>query len=71
MKPEAKGKAVVKAAVAAITASGIFPADNNFLRRIACVESKDGLDPNAFRPGFHGGIWQVKQDDLNTSAHII
>ncbi len=58
--PEAQGAAVVEASVAQITGSGIFPADNNFLRRIACVESRDGTHPNTYRNGYYGGIWQVR-----------
>ncbi|XP_072040074.1 uncharacterized protein, partial [Amphiura filiformis] len=56
-------KDVTQAAVNAVTKSGIFPADNNFLMRIACAESRYGNDPNTYRDGYDGGIWQVDSFD--------
>ena len=32
---------------------------NGFLRRVAYVETKFGMDEDTFRDGYHGGIWQV------------
>ncbi|XP_072041415.1 A disintegrin and metalloproteinase with thrombospondin motifs 6-like [Amphiura filiformis] len=71
--PDTSGANVTQAVVDAVVQSGIFPADNNFLRRIAYVESRDGTDPNTYRAGYDGGIWQVDltefQDTQNTAAH--
>ena len=39
--------------------SKLFRLDNKFLCRLAWVESKYGEDPNTFRRGYYGGIWQV------------
>ena len=36
-----------------------FSEDKLFLRRLAYVESSDGSNPDTFRSGYHGGIWQV------------
>lgn len=58
---EAKGKDVVLSVVSKIHSSGIFTFDNQLLRRIAWVESKDGTDSNTFRVDNHGGIWQVDE----------
>ena len=57
--PKARGAAVVKEVVDKVNPFQIFPHDNNFLCRIAQVESKFGQDVNTFRPNYHGGIWQV------------
>ncbi|XP_072042608.1 uncharacterized protein [Amphiura filiformis] len=71
--PKQSGKDVTQAVVDAVVQSEIFPADSNFLRRIACVESRDGTDPNTYRDGYDGGIWQVDrigfEDTQNTAAH--
>ena len=56
---ETSGSDVVKATVEQIRDSKIFSDDNAFLRRLAHVESKDGTDPDTYRTGYHGGIWQV------------
>lgn len=67
------GACVVKAAVTEIQRSGIFPSDNDFLRRIAYVESRDGTDSDTYRAGYHGGIWQVNemafQDTQDINSH--
>ncbi|XP_072021860.1 uncharacterized protein [Amphiura filiformis] len=72
-KPNTKGKDVTQAAVDVVVQSGIFPKDNDFLRRIACVESKDGTHPNTYRAGYDGGIWQVDrigfEDTKDTVSH--
>ena len=70
---ESRGATVVKAAVAQIQRSGIFPDDHSFLRRIAYVESRDGTHPGTYRARYHGGIWQVDlvgfQSTQNTAHH--
>ena len=67
------GSAVVHAVVRRIEDSNIFPSDNQFLRRIAYVESKDGTDSGTYRSGYHGGIWQVDEvgfrDTQDTTSH--
>lgn len=55
------GSSVVEAAVGLIQGSSIFQSDNRFLRRLAYVESKDGIDPSTYRGGYYGGIWQVDE----------
>ena len=57
--PGAFGADVVHSVVSMIQRSNIFPPDNEFLRRIAFVESKDGTARGTYRRGYHGGIWQV------------
>ena len=59
LKREATGTAIVRAVNNRI--QDVFGDDRQFLRRIAFVESKDGEDPNTFRPDYHGGIWQVDE----------
>ena len=67
------GTDVVEATAEKIHMSGIFPDDRGFLRRIAYVESKDGTDPNTYRDGYYGGIWQVDEigfeDTQDTMSH--
>ena len=58
-EPGASGTDVVRAVVNRIQA--VFGADNQFLRRIAYVESRDGTDLDTYRSGYHGGIWQVDE----------
>ena len=55
----AVGAEIVQAVVDLIRENCIYPKDRLYLRRLAYVESKDGLDPSTFRSGFYGGIWQV------------
>lgn len=57
--PGEKGSAVVDAVVDLIKNSCIFPNDRMYLRRLAFVETQDGLSLNTYRPGYNGGIWQV------------
>ncbi|XP_067038608.1 uncharacterized protein [Acropora muricata] len=59
--PKEKGADVVKAVVDRISELGIFPDDHKFMCRIAWVESKYGTDKGTYRPGYHGGIWQVDE----------
>ena len=69
---EASGTAVVLLTLAEIEQSGIFPSDNGILRRIAYVETRDGVDEGTYREGFDGGIWAVKEtifrDTQNTAV---
>jgi len=58
--PKGKGKEVVTKVANIINNLGIFPSDHKFLCRVAWVESKYGEDKGTYRPGYHGGIWQVK-----------
>ncbi len=59
LQREASGAEVVRAVVKKI--EGVFGRDNQFLRRVAFVESEDGTDINTFRSGYNGGIWQVDE----------
>ena len=61
------GSEVVEAVVDRITSSCIFPDDKEYLRRLAYVESTDGTQPDTYRSGYHGGIWQVS---MNTNCVI-
>lgn len=65
LQPETSGPDVVFTSVGRIRASGIFPDDNRLLRRIAYVETRDGVDLNTYRAGYNGGIWQVDEDIFN------
>ena len=58
--PGGKGNSVVTQVVNTINSLGIFPNDHKFLCRVAWVESKYGEARGTYRPGYHGGIWQVK-----------
>ncbi|CAG2188029.1 unnamed protein product [Mytilus edulis] len=60
--PNASGSDVVEAVVNLIREACIFPNDKLYLRRLAYVESMDGLEANTYRPNYYGGIWQIDQD---------
>lgn len=60
LRPGANGRDVVDAVTARLEASCVFPDDKLFFRRLANVESADGADPNTYRDGYYGGIWQVR-----------
>ncbi|XP_067666686.1 uncharacterized protein [Haliotis asinina] len=62
LSPGADGKVVVDAVIDRIRSKCIFGDDRLFLRRLAYVESSDGEDPRTYRPGYHGGIWQIDED---------
>lgn len=63
----ANGSAVVLLSVSAIQQSGVFGNDNDILRRIAYVETRDGTLSDTFREGYNGGIWAVDENAfLNT-----
>ena len=59
VRPLARGASIVETVCSRIESSCIFPEDKLFLRRLAYVESSDGSNPDTFRSGYHGGIWQV------------
>ena len=60
LEERAAGAEIVQAVVDIIRENCIYPNDRVFLRRLAFVQSRDGLDVGTFRPGFYGGIWQVR-----------
>lgn len=62
VQDRANGTAAVLLAVSTLQQSGIFGSDNDILRRIAFVETRDGRDPDTFREGYNGGIWAVDED---------
>ena len=57
--PNSNGAEVVEAVVNIIRESCLFADDKRFLRRLAYVESEDGMAPMTYRQGYYGGIWQV------------
>ena len=56
---------LIQPTLTSVTARGltsdrcIFPDDRLFLRRMAYVASRDGLDSATYSAGQNGGIWQV------------
>ena len=60
----ANGSAPVLSSVARIQQSGAFGSDNELLRRIAYVETRDGTLPDTFREGYNGGIWAVAEESF-------
>ena len=58
-QPGAVGAPVVEAVINLIRESCLFADDKRFLRRLAYAQTRDGSDPKTYRPGYHGGIWQV------------
>ncbi|XP_065920908.1 uncharacterized protein [Dysidea avara] len=60
-KPEQTGTQVIETVVDRIGRSSIFGNDFGYIRRICWVETKDGTDEKTFRPGYHGGLWQVDE----------
>ena len=62
-EPEAAGPEVVDTVVSQIESAKIFEDDHmhDYVRHIAMVESKDGLDNTTYREGYHGGLWQVDE----------
>ncbi|XP_071146626.1 matrilin-3-like [Mytilus edulis] len=69
--PNASGSDVVEAVVNLIREACIFPNDKKYLRRLAYVESMDGLEANTYRPNYYGGIWQIDQDMFQQIATAI
>ena len=64
------GTDVVEAAVALVEESAIFLIDNQFLRRLAWVESQDGKMSDTYRSGYFGGIWQVDDPNLLATQNV-
>ena len=62
VEPEAAGLHVVVASIDRLRQLNLFPSDNQLLRRIAYVETRDGVDIATYRDGYHGGIWQVDEE---------
>lgn len=60
LEERAVGADIVQAVVDIVRENCIYPNDRVFLRRLAYVQSQDGLDVRTFRPDFYGGIWQVR-----------
>ena len=58
---EAAGLSVVVASIERLRQLNIFPTNNQLLRRIAYVETRDGVDIITYRSGYHGGVWQVDE----------
>ena len=61
----AKGADVVEATLERIASSCAFSDDKLFARRVAAVESADGLSSQTYRTGYHGGIWQAWLSQIN------
>lgn len=62
------GSAIVDVSVHKITQSGIFTNDNYFLRRLAFVETRDGMDADTYRDGYNGGIWQLDESKYQATV---
>ncbi|CAH1778079.1 unnamed protein product, partial [Owenia fusiformis] len=66
-----KGKTVVDKTLKKL--SKYDKTGNEFLKNIAKVESRYGMDKNTYREGYHGGIWQVDEvgfkDTQDTKSH--
>ena len=58
--PNIVGTEVVEAVVDIIKQTCVFPDDKLYLRRLAYVESLDGLDAATHKPDT-GGIWRVNR----------
>ncbi len=67
--PEQKGTNVVVASLAKISESRIFSKDDQqILRRIAFVETADGLDETTYLgTNNNGGIWQLSEDKFDVT----
>lgn len=64
------GSAVVLLAIARLQQSGIFADDNELLRRIAYVETRDGTAENTYRQGYDGGIWAVDENVFHDTQRV-
>ena len=64
------GSAVVLLTIARLQQSGIFADDNELLRRIAYVETRDGTAENTYRQRYNGGIWAVDENIFNDTQNI-
>ncbi|XP_021949111.1 uncharacterized protein LOC110846614 [Folsomia candida] len=70
LTPRSKGADVSEAVVRKIQRSGIFPHDQNLLRRLSYVESRDGEDDKTYRPDYFGGIWQLDEVLFNQTKNV-
>ncbi|XP_005103717.2 uncharacterized protein LOC101861750 [Aplysia californica] len=68
--PEATGESVVRATVSQIRESCAFQNDYLYLKRLAFVSSEYGEASGSFRPGFHGGIWQISREDYKLTLYM-
>ncbi|XP_005099133.2 uncharacterized protein LOC101847656 [Aplysia californica] len=65
------GDTVVSATLARIHETCLFPNDYLFLRRLAHVVSDDGTNNNTYRAGFHGGLWQIREQDYDMTHNVV
>ena len=70
LQPQASGSGITETTWERVRSKCIFSDDKLFMRRLAYVESQDGLDGKTFRPGYDGGIWQVKRSIKNDNKTI-
>ncbi|KAG2386157.1 hypothetical protein C9374_002603 [Naegleria lovaniensis] len=55
-----RGEAAVDAALKVLDSMGWLNSNTHlFFKRVALCESNYGQDPNTYRSGYYGGIWQV------------
>lgn len=66
----ANGSAVVLLTIVRLQQTGIFADDNELLRRIAYVETRDGTASNTYRQGYDGGIWAVDQPTFLDTQNV-
>ena len=57
--------------VGRIQQSGVFGNDNDILRRIAYVETRDRVHSGTFREGYDGGIWAVNEGALGAPRTLM
>lgn len=66
--PGEKGEDVVNEVVNQV--QDIFGNDKDYLARVACAESNNGLDANTYRDGYYGGIWQVDEIGFRSTQDV-
>lgn len=64
----ASGPSVVRAVIDKVEA--VFGNDDQFLRRVAYVESTDGTHSDTYRDGYHGGVWQVDETGFRDTQDV-
>ena len=71
LQAEAGGTVVVDACIDKISASGIFTSnDQQMLRRIAYVETRDGTNSSTYSdPNNDGGIWQLSSTKFTATKN--
>ena len=71
LQAEAGGTAVVDACIDKISTSGIFTSnDQQMLRRIAYVETRDGTNSSTYSdPNNDGGIWQLSSTKFTATKN--